>query len=171
MPTGVYKRKPEDIQNRARKMKEAWASGRMQGARGMTPWNKGKKGLQLKSEETINKLKKSLKEHYSKHDHWIKNAKPEERPSWKGGRMFHSSGYILVYSLNHPYKDSRGYVFEHRLIMEKHLGRYLNSEEIIHHIDSNKTNNQIENLYLFENNGKHMVYHRSLRAMVEKELL
>ena len=37
---------------------------------------------------------------------------------------------------------------EHRLVMEKYIGRYLESNEEIHHIDGNKFNNKIENLQL-----------------------
>ncbi len=45
--------------------------------------------------------------------------------------------------------------------MEKHLGRKLVKGEVIHHEDGDITNNNIENLRLFENNIKHMDYHRS----------
>ena len=48
---------------------------------------------------------------------------------------------------------TKGYIKEygrhqHRVVMEKHLGRYLTSDEIIHHIDENKHNNSIENLQI-----------------------
>lgn len=44
----------------------------------------------------------------------------EKNHKWKGGRITRH-GYIKIYSPNHPYRDYSGYVFEHRLVMEKHL--------------------------------------------------
>lgn len=56
--------------------------------------------------------------------------------------------YIAIKSPYHPYSDSKGYVFEHRLIMEKHLKRFLEPFEIVHHIDGNGFNNNIDNLQI-----------------------
>lgn len=57
-------------------------------------------------------------------------------------------GYILLYTPYHPFAKGKGYVYEHRLVMEKHLKRYLKSNELIHHIDNNPQNNNIKNLLL-----------------------
>lgn len=58
------------------------------------------------------------------------------------------NGYILIYSPEHPYKKKNNYVFEHRLIMEKAIGRYLKRGEIIHHRNAIRDDNRIENLEL-----------------------
>jgi DNA-binding CsgD family transcriptional regulator len=60
--------------------------------------------------------------------------------TWAGYRMFRKP--------NHPFADSKGYVREHRLVMEDYLGRYLEEDECVHHIDGDKGNNSIENLEL-----------------------
>lgn len=78
--------------------------------------------------------------------------------NWKGGRTKHSEGYILIKARNHPFANNSFYVFEHRLIMEKHLGRYLKPQEIIHHINGIKDDNRIENLKLFSNHKEHFSY-------------
>lgn len=67
--------------------------------------------------------------------------------NYRNGKSKHA-GYILIFSPNHPYRGTNNYVFEHRLVMEKHLGRYLKPEEIVHHINGIKTDNRIKNLFL-----------------------
>lgn len=54
-------------------------------------------------------------------------------------------GYVLIYKPEHP-NASRGFVREHRLVMEDVLGRYLTKEEIVHHINNNPSDNRPENL-------------------------
>ena len=56
------------------------------------------------------------------------------------------NGYLMVRQPDHPYADAKGYVRVHRLVMEKHLGRYLTPDEDCHHKDRDKLNNQIANL-------------------------
>lgn len=44
-------------------------------------------------------------------------------------------------------------------IMEQHIGRRLTENEVVHHIDQDRSNNDISNLFLFENNFMHCAYH------------
>jgi hypothetical protein len=91
-------------------------------------------------------------------ERWVKFGK--ENRAWKGGRQRTYIGYISVPSPLHPNKDHHGCVSEHRLVMEKHIGRYLSKKEVVHHIDKNKENNLISNLMLFPDNVIHLRYHR-----------
>ena len=49
--------------------------------------------------------------------------------------------------------------YEHRLVAEEYLGQPL-GEYVVHHIDGDPQNNEINNLMLFEDNGKHLAYER-----------
>ena len=54
--------------------------------------------------------------------------------------------YKFVFCPGHPGVNSKGYIYEHILVVEKMLGRFLKSEEVVHHIDENKSNNIPNNL-------------------------
>lgn len=65
--------------------------------------------------------------------------------NWKGGRVL-GNAYYMLHKPDHPFCNRDGYVMEHRYIAEQTIGRYLESHEIIHHIDGNKHNNVPDNL-------------------------
>jgi hypothetical protein len=82
---------------------------------------------------------------------------------WCGGTKKHSGGYILIYFPDHPAADRQGFVLEHRVVMENYLGRYLRSNEIVHHINQDKTDNRIENLMLLTR-SQHAHLHQILKG-------
>lgn len=76
----------------------------------------------------------------------------EDHGRWKGGRVIDHDGYVKVWRPGAPLTRTRGrhvdYVYEHRLVMEEHLGRPLRSDETVHHINGDTADNRIENLQL-----------------------
>lgn len=110
-------------------------------------YNYGKKLSKETCKKKSDSLKKAFKEgkmEYMKKV-WLKNGKrwrSEQNPRWKPiGSKRHSHGYVLV-------KTKDGWEREHRLIMEKYIGRKLKKNEITHHINGEKDDNRIENLKL-----------------------
>lgn len=69
-------------------------------------------------------------------------------PCYRGGRRQRRDGYIDILTKNHPFSRDN-YVLEHRLVMEKYIGRFLNRDEVVHHKNGIKDDNRIENLELF----------------------
>jgi hypothetical protein len=70
--------------------------------------------------------------------------------NWKGGRAWHKRGYVMICAPDHPRAVSKGrYVFEHIIVMEKMLGRYLGPEETVHHLNGIRDDNRPGNLELW----------------------
>lgn len=78
--------------------------------------------------------------------------------SWKGGRAIRA-GHVLLKSPDHPHANNHGYVFEHRLVMEKCVGRILLPEEVVHHPGKNGIDNRIEILALCNGQPAHCWSH------------
>ena len=118
--------------------------------KGHIPWSKGKHP----SIETIRKISGSLigkskgKENAIKGSEKIRKSKlGEGNPRWKGGKYTSADGYVYVLAPGHPYSRAN-YVAEHRLIIEKLLGRYLRKKEAVHHRNKIRNDNRPENLSL-----------------------
>ena len=92
-----------------------------------------------------------------------------EHSQWRGGISKDSKGYTklninLIDPIYHNMCDSSGWVLEHRYRMACKIGRPLNKNEIIHHIDGDISNNNLENLEL-TTRADHMRSHKSWEIM------
>lgn len=101
--------------------------------------------------------------------------------SWKGGRYKHRSGYYYALARGHPLSKD-GYIYEHRLVMEKHLqdnhpdhpaiaDGFLSRKWVVHHMNGQKDDNRIENLELMERGKHHSWLHFQDEMQRLKELL
>lgn len=155
---------------------------------GRTHFKKGNKGYWLgkkRSPETVEKIamksrgRKFSKEHKEKISKALRGRpfwgkpfeKGEKHPRWKGGQTVSTQGYVYIYQPGHPLCIKDVYVKRCILVMEKHIGRFLSSKEIVHHKGTkyplnsieNKQDDKIKNLKLFVNNNEHAKFHYYLR--------
>ena len=72
----------------------------------------------------------------------------KNHPRWNGGKAKHNEGYVFILCPEHPNAYKGRYVLEHRLKMEKKLGRYLTRKEHVHHRNGIKNDNRLCNLEL-----------------------
>jgi hypothetical protein len=71
-------------------------------------------------------------------------------PRWRGGKTRHERGYVYVKAPGHPRARTNSHlVFEHILVMEGLLGRYLLPGENVHHRNGLPADNRPENLELW----------------------
>lgn len=85
---------------------------------------------------------------------------------FQGGRILEADGYYAIFQPHHPHAKGNFYVKEHRLVMEKHLGRFLDPTEVVHHINGNTLDNRVENLELYNSQSDHLKEHwrKSIRT-------
>jgi len=122
------------------------------------------------SDNTKRKIANKAKDRKSSKETRIKmsiSKKGENHPRFKGF-VKDSKGYVRIYKPDHPSATKKGYVLEHRLVMESIIGRYLNKDEVVHHINGDKGDNRKNNLWLFDNNDDHMYLHNNIHLFTKK---
>lgn len=87
-----------------------------------------------------------------------KTVMGEMNPNYAGGKYIDDKGYVRMLMPEHP-ANIKGYIYEHRAVMEKYLNRYLNQWETVHHINEIKSDNRLENLFLCSH-PEHSAIHR-----------
>lgn len=83
-------------------------------------------------------------------------ARTEKNHFWQGGYSVDEEGYILEKCPDHPHATKAGYVRQHRLVMERILGRYLLPEEVVDHKNRDTSDNDPGNLELYASNADHL---------------
>lgn len=112
--------------------------------------------------EVIRKRKDGLRQQVCSHNCYATTRKP--RGAYKDYVVI--NGYIYVYNPIHPKATKLGYIAEHRLIGEKIVGRYLFDDEVVHHINLDKTDNREENLQVMTF-SEHSHLHQSIKRRDE----
>lgn len=113
------------------------------------------------SEETKEKISKAMKG---------QKRKGSKNANWKGGQYKDKAGRIYIFKPKHPFAKSDRHVRRSRLVMEKKLGRYLESCEVVHHINGIKSDDRPENLQLFPNGGSHVSFHHKVKRSIARQL-
>ena len=106
-----------------------------------------------------------LKRTYCKQECFsIMQQEMNERKAYKDGWRVKKSyyGYVVKRIWDDRYKGE--WVTQHRYNMEQYLGRKLLKSEIVHHIDMDKTNNNISNLWLCTD-SQHKIAHNSFNRL------
>lgn len=79
----------------------------------------------------------------------------------------YNGNYLCAIVPDHPNRYKDKYVLLHRVVMENHLGRLLTSDEIVHHIDEDPSNNDISNLQVMSRSEHNQLHKSTGRCMAD----
>lgn len=96
----------------------------------------------------------------------IRQDKGMNHHAWKGGRITKGDGYVGIWNPTHERADNQGYVYEHTLVVEQTIGRLPTENEVVHHINLDKLDNQPSNLWVC-GKKEHIICHRSIEKLIK----
>lgn len=118
----------------------------------------GKASLGIKRSDETKKRISDAKKRYRKREDY----------EFGGHETKRKDGYIKVFVPDHPMATKDGFVLKHRLIVEREIGRYLEPNEDVHHVNGVRDDNRIENLQLLSH-SEHTRLHQKNKGLKEKE--
>jgi HNH endonuclease len=86
---------------------------------------------------------------------------------WTIEKIIKKGDYLYCIVRDHPNRTKNNYVLLHRVIVENDINRLLTSDEIIHHIDENKFNNDLSNLKIMTQ-SEHQILHKTIGLSMVK---
>lgn len=103
--------------------------------------------------------------------------KGRDNPTWKSDEKISNYGYKLIRVLDHPFRNKKDWVFEHRLVAEKYLlnddnsveingEKYLSPDYVVHHKNFDRLDNRVENLVVMTKK-EHLAYHNRLNPVTK----
>jgi hypothetical protein len=78
--------------------------------------------------------------------------------------IFHNEGYKIISSEQYHSGNTIALTFEHNYLAEQILGHKLDRDNVVHHIDKNRANNDVTNLLIFKSKSAHKRFHASKSA-------
>ena len=91
------------------------------------------------------------------------HARGSKHHRWNQQRIISEQGYVKIrVGIGHPLADPNGYAYEHLIVWAAAGMPLPDADELIHHIDSDRTNNRIDNLQKMtrSEHGKHHIAER-----------
>lgn len=85
----------------------------------------------------------------------VQTREPKVMRNGRHKGWYKQHGYIKRLVNEHPFMDKRGYVMEHRLVIEAHQGKFLEAGMVVHHRNGIRDDNRIENLELLSEQSRH----------------
>lgn len=106
----------------------------------------GRKFWRHPSRENVRRLRNQ--KHFYCCKECVKVGHRKTPPNYKTGKFTDWKGYVHILVPDHPNTNMNNYMLEHRLVMEKKLGRLLDDDELVHHINGVRDDNRPENLLI-----------------------